>query len=383
MDPLVVIDKVREIIEKKVKNLHPDIEKKVINEVLKTNLKCKYKILQFIRKMLELPSVGSDKKIYWIKRGWSEEEADLKRVIKKMPTSPFKIENWLNKVNEITGELYTEEEALYKMRSFRKCNKEYWLEKGYSEIESKQLIKEFQKENSIKFIKKSFSNPEKYLGRTETQLKYWIEKGYSEVDAKEKLSYRQNTISLSKYVKRYGDELGLIKYKKRIDEISYTSSRDFYVDKYGDETGNLIYNEILSKRTVGFNKSSKEAFLFLLPIYKFIRNGGIEMSDVYWGVGSSNEWFIKNDKSIFFYDFFIKPLNIIIEYHGVAFHPKRGDENWISPHGVKYDFKIKIDDIKRELAVNSGFDYLYVYSDDNLKTKQIEFIEYIKTKLYK
>lgn len=383
MEPLVVIDKVREIIEKKVKNLHPDIEKKVINEVLKTNLKCKYKILQFIRKMLELPSVGSDKKIYWIKRGWSEEEADLKRVIKKMPTSPFKIENWLNKVNEITGELYTEEEALYKMRSFRKCNKEYWLEKGYSEIESKQLIKEFQKENSIKFIKKSFSNPEKYLGRTETQLKYWIEKGYSEVDAKEKLSYRQNTISLSKYVKRYGDELGLIKYKKRIDEISYTSSRDFYVDKYGDETGNLIYNEILSKRTVGFNKSSKEAFLFLLPIYKFIRNGGIEMSDVYWGVGSSNEWFIKNDKSIFFYDFFIKPLNIIIEYHGVAFHPKRGDENWISPHGVKYDFKIKIDDIKRELAVNSGFDYLYVYSDDNLKTKQIEFIEYIKTKLYK
>ena len=378
-----MINKVREIIEKKVKNLHPDVEKKVIDEALKTNLKCKYKILQFIRKMLELPSVGSDKKIYWIKRGWSEEEADLKRVIKKMPTSPFKIENWLNKVNEITGELYTEEEALYKMRSFRKCNKEYWLEKGYSEIESKQLIKEFQKENSIKFIRKSLSNPEKYLARTETQLKYWIEKGYSEVDAKEKLSYRQNTTSLSKYVKRYGDELGLIKYKKRIDKMSYISSRDFYVDKYGNETGNLIYNEILSKRTVGFNKSSKEAFLFLLPIYKFIRNEGIEMSDVYWGVGSSNEWFIKNDKSIFFYDFFIKPLNIIIEYHGVAFHPKRGDENWTSPHGVKYDFKIKIDDIKRELAVNSGFDYLYVYSDDNLKTKQIEFIEYIKLKLYK
>ena len=44
---------------------------------------------------------------------------------------------------------------------------------------------------------------------------------------------------------------------------------------------------------------------------------------------------------------------------------------------------ILIDDIKRELAVNSGFDYLYVYSDDNLKTKQIEFIEYIKLKLYK
>jgi hypothetical protein len=288
-----VINKVREIIEKKVKNLHPDVEKKVIDEALKTNLKCKYKILQFIRKMLELPSVGSDKKIYWIKRGWSEEEADLKRVIKKMPTSPFKIENWLNKVNEITGELYTEEEALYKMRSFRKCNKEYWLEKGYSEIESKQLIKEFQKENSIKFIRKSLSNPEKYLARTETQLKYWIKKGYSEVDAKEKLSYRQNTTSLSKYVKRYGDELGLIKYKKRIDKMSYISSRDFYVDKYGNETGNLIYNEILSKRTVGFNKSSKEAFLFLLPIYKFIRNEGIEMSDVYWGVGSSNEWFIK------------------------------------------------------------------------------------------
>lgn len=83
--------------------------------------------------MLGLPSVGSDKKIYWIKRGLSEKESNLKRVIKKI-------------------------------------------------------------------------------------------RRYSEVAAKEKSRHRQNTISLSKYVKRYGDELGLIKYKKRIDEISYTSS---------------------------------------------------------------------------------------------------------------------------------------------------------------
>ena len=53
MEPLVV-DKIKDIIEKKVKHLHPDKEQYIIDEVLRSNIKSKYKILQFIRKKLEL-----------------------------------------------------------------------------------------------------------------------------------------------------------------------------------------------------------------------------------------------------------------------------------------------------------------------------------------
>jgi hypothetical protein len=376
-----MIDKIKEVIDNKVKNLHPEVEKKVIESLLKTNLKCKYKILQYIRKILELPSVGSDKYSYWEKRGWSDEEIKEKRVIKKMPSSPMKIENWMKKINEKTGNLYTESEAIYKIKSFRKFNIEYWIERGFSKDESEIKVRQFQKENSEKFIKKSIQNPEKYLGRTQTQLQYWINKGFNEEESKSKLKERQDTNSLSFFIKKYGEIEGELKFNDRLNRYSYSSSRKFYTDKYGEEEGNNIYNEICSKRTVKINKSSKEAYHFLIPIYKNIRKSGIKIEDIYWGVGSSKEWFINSNKCLFFYDFMIKPLNIIIEYHGVSFHPKEGQTDWVSAYGDDYENKIKIDNLKKDLAESNGYKYFFVYSDEDIKTKQYEFIELIKKEI--
>ncbi len=375
-----MINKIKEVIESKVKNLHPDVEKKVINSLLETDLKSKYKILQHIRKILELPSVGSDKVSYWEKRGWSQEEIKKRRVVKKMPSSPMKVENWTNKINEKTGKLYTEEEASFKVKSFRKCNIEYWTERGYGEKDSEIKVKEFQKENSEKFIKKALDNPNKYIGRTQTQLQYWINKGFSKNESIDRLKTRQDTTSLSFFVNKYGDSEGLVKFNERLSQLSYTSSRQFYMDKYGEE-GDKIFNKIISKRIVGINKSSKEAYHFLIPIYKFIRSNGIDRDDIYWGVGSSKEWFIKLNKCLFFYDFTIKPLKIIIEYHGTSFHPKENDLDWNGIYGEKYDDKIKIDRLKKEVAESKGFKYFYVYSDDDLKTKQIELIELLKKEI--
>lgn len=138
---------------------------------------------------------------------------------------------------------------------------------------------------------------------------------------------------------------------------------------------------IILKRTVKINKSSKEAYNFLKPIYKYIRKNGIEISDIYWGVGSSNEWFINFDKSLFFYDFTIRPLKIIIDYHGISFHPKEDDLNWVSIYGDKYDDKIKIDKIKRKVAEENGFRYFTIYSDEDIKTKQKELIEILKKEI--
>lgn len=381
MDPLVVIDKIKYVIDNKVKNLHPEVEKKVIDELLKRNLKSNKKILQFIRATLELPSVGSDKRIYWIKRGWPEQEVEKKRIIKKMPSSPMKVENWLNKINEETGNFYTLEEATKKIKSFRKFNVEYWVQKGFSKDESEIKVKEFQKENNNKYIKKALENPDNYIDRTQTQIQYWIKMGFSQEEATQKLSQRQSTTSLAFFIKKYGEIEGLIKYNENIKRFSYTSSRKFYIDKYGEMEGNKIFDEILLKRVVKFNKSSKEAYNFLKPIYKFIRKNGIEINDIYWGVGSSNEWFINFNKCLFFYDFTIKPLKIIIEYHGTSFHPKDGDTSWVSIHGEKYDEKIKIDKLKKEIAEINGFTYFTVYSDEKISLKQQELIEIIKKKL--
>jgi hypothetical protein len=379
MDPFVVRDIIKKCIDEKIKNLHPQVEEMVMNEVLNLGLTAKHKIISYIRKRLELPKMGSDKKIYWEKRGWSEEEIDLRRIKKKMPSSPMKYENWLSKINEKTGNFYTIDEAKYKVKSFRKSNSEYWIVKGYSEEESLKKVKEYQKENSDKFVNKILTNPEKYTARTQTQIGYWLKKGYSSENAKLKLVERQNTTSIESLISSYGEEVGTIRYLKNIDRLKYTSSRNYYIDKYGDVEGNEIYGKILTKRVVPNSKSSKEAYYFFIPIYKYLRKNGIEKCDIYWGVGDSNEWFINFDNNIFLYDFTIKPFNIIIEYHGITFHPKEGQTEWKSIYGdIDYESKINLDKLKETYAIKKGFKYIKVFSDEDLKNKQNEIIEYIK-----
>lgn len=386
MEPLVVKEFIKKVIDDKIKNLHPDVEKMIIDEVLRTGFDKEYKIKYFIRERLKLPKVGSDKKLYWEKRGWSKEEIETKRIIKKMPSSPMKVDNWLNKINEKTGELYTKEEADYKIKSFRKLNKEYWLESGFSEEESLDKVKEFQKENSNKFIKKILENPENYTDRTETQLNYWIKKGYNLYDSEERLKKRQDTTSLEFHNNRYGEEDGLIRYNKRISNIAYTSSRKYYVDKYGIIEGNKLYDIRLKNRIVPMSKASKESFYFLKDIYKYLRKNGIDKSDIYWGVGHSNEWFINTGSNLFFYDFTIPKLNIIIEYHGKMFHPNPekilDKDNWKCLYsGLSYDIVLKSDMIKKQIAMDKGYEYITVYSDDNLYLKINEIIKKIDTKI--
>jgi hypothetical protein len=386
MAPLVVKEFIKKVIDDKIKNLHPDVEKMIIEEVLRTGFDKEYKIKYFIRERLKLPKVGSDKKLYWEKRGWSKEEIETKRIIKKMPSSPMKIDNWLNKINEKTGELYTKEEANYKIKSFRKLNSEYWLERGFSEEDSLNKVKEYQKENSDKFVKKILENPENYTDRTETQLNYWIKKGYDLDNSREKLKQRQDTTSIEFHHKRYGEEDGSVRYNKRITNIAYNSSRKFYVDKYGIIEGNKLYDVILHKRIVPICRASKESFYFLKNIYKYLRKNGIEKSDIYWGVGHSNEWFINKGSNLFFYDFTVPKLNIIIEYHGKMFHPnpeKVSDkESWKCLYsGLPYDIVLKNDLIKKQIAIDKGYEYLVVYSDDNLHLKINEIIKKIGKKI--
>jgi hypothetical protein len=65
----------------------------------------------------------------------------------------------------------------------------------------------------------------------------------------------------------------------------------------------------------------------------------------------------------------------------VSFHPKEGQTDWVSAYGDDYENKIKIDNLKKDLAENNGYKYFFVYSDEDIKTKQCELIELIKKEI--
>lgn len=380
---------IKMIIDDRIKNLHPDIEKIIIDDVLASELKAKHKIVSFIRKKLMLPKVGSDKRIYWEKRGWDEKDIDEKRILKKMPSSPMKWENWLLKINSKTGRVYTEEEAKYKVRSFRKLNIEYWIESGYSKEEANKKVREYQKENSNKFVNKILNNPEYYSGRTSTQLNYWINKGYNLEDAKEKLKKRQNLTSLDSFITRYGEEDGIAKYNLLSDLKKYNNSLDYYINKYGLSKGEELYNDLLKRRMVRISRASKESFKFFKNIYIYLRKNGINKNDIYWGVGHSNEWFVNFGGSVYFYDFTVPIINLVIEYHGIKFHPNDNDNDLDKKEwkclfsGISFYEKLKIDKFKKDIIIKNGFDYIEVFSNEDLEKKKSDIISIIDKKMSK
>ena len=97
---------------------------------------------------------------------------------------------------------------------------------------------------------------------------------------------------------------------------------------------------------------------------------------IYYGV--KNEYYI-NDARIYFYDFTIPELDLIIEYHGVGFHPNPNWDNlkwdaWRSTFN-KFDADkvFSFDQEKKMIAEKNGFMVIEIYSDEinNIDVKQM------------
>jgi hypothetical protein len=101
-----------------------------------------------------------------------------------------------------------------------------------------------------------------------------------------------------------------------------------------------------------------EKLLGLLAGYEY----GRIKSSVYDG-----EMFLtENREKYFFYDLCFRDLGIMVEYQGVAYHPKSLDLNFIPPYksmGSKLDVWNK-DRLKEDLARRNEFEVEYIWSDN-------------------
>lgn len=79
------------------------------------------------------------------------------------------------------------------------------------------------------------------------------------------------------------------------------------------------------------------------------------------------EMFLTEDrKKYYFYDLCFRDLKMMVEYQGVAYHPKSPDSDFIPPYksmGTKLDVWEK-DRLKEGLARQNGFDVEYIWSDN-------------------
>ena len=223
----------------------------------------------------------------------------------------------------------------------------YWIAKGFNEIDAKLKLSEFQKKCSSQID---------YSRRiTNTNINYFLNKGHSLEDSKNMLSERQKTINFEKYV-----------------------------EKYGDEIGTKLYNQKIENRNNYFGCSKKGYSNISQELFDRIKDCYIDSDNLFYAT-NNKEYSIKKSigNGYWLFDFTDLVNNKIIEFQGDIFHanPKKYKHDE-TPHPFYLEKKSsdiwKEDENKKNDAEKQNFKIHYVWYSEYLANKEKVFEDCIK-----
>jgi hypothetical protein len=272
---------------------------------------------------------------YWINKGYSKEEA-ANEISNQQKKSSKSVKTYHGKSKKMLKEKgYSDEEI--KRICLTPTNVEFWVNKGYSENDAKEIISKRQVESAKQV------DFEKRLLPSNTG--YWINKGYSKEEAKLKVSEHQTTFSKEICIKKYGEEEGLKRFTERQNKWSKSLT----------ENGNL---------KMGYSKISQELFYSILDECSI--NG---RENICFATHNGEFKLDKHSGGIWLYDFVDLNNNKIIEYNGDDYHgnPKKylAEDN---PHPFRKNITAQEmwDKDKRKLnrANEEGFEVLVIWDSE-------------------
>ena len=166
------------------------------------------------------------------------------------------------------------------IKTLRPCNIEYWVKNGYSEEEAIVQI-EGQKMVSLRGCIARFGEKEgtkkweeREVKRSEAgkkgsaNLQYWINKGYSEEEAKKLRSERQSTFTLEKCIQKYGEEEG----KKKFTERQIKWQKTLYLNGKLKSGYSEVSQELFFKLIEDVEINETNYFLFAKKGGEFVLN---------------------------------------------------------------------------------------------------------------
>ena len=270
----------------------------------------------------------------WIKNGLSEIES-LEKISQLQRENSLKnIKNRFKPTKENYRKLGYSEEEIYNF-SLTPAMLDFWIKKGYSETESKNMVKMNQS------FAASFVNFDKRL--LPSNIDYWINKGFDVDEAIINVKNHQNTFSKEICIKKFGEN-GIKVLNKR-NEKWFKTLKD---------NGNMLN---------GYSKISQELF------------NSLGHDENYFYATKNNEISLKKDNSLLYlYDFVDIKNKKIIEYNGDLFHanPKyfKDDDEY---HPFRHELasvKWEKDKKKIQVAKDLGYDVLIIWDSDYRKNKE-------------
>lgn len=315
---------------------------------------------------------------------------DAKKLLKENNKSPFYKESWNS-------------EEDYKKSQSR--NLDYYINK-YGKLQGELKYKEHINKISISNSLESYIN--KYgtidggkkfndisKSKDSMSLKYFLVKNrYDYGKALFEYEERKKSvdISLNNLIKKFGEEDGYRKHEDIIKKSKNTllnnpnyksicKSRGVtllkMIEKHGVLEGSKKYYDWKISCRVPIGKASKESMVVFKDLIEYLIDNNFEYDDIYIGMDNKNEFFLRENNDLFFYDFTILSKKIIIEYNGILFHPKNENSNWINPFN-KEDSKKAFDRQKKkiELAKKNNFKVLEIWSDEDYNLEKcLNFIK--------
>jgi len=148
------------------------------------------------------------------------------------------------------------------------------------------------------------------------------------------------------------------------------------------ENAKRLHEKRISDCNITRGKASKESLRIFEPLTKWLLEVGFLESQIFYGSGKHQERFLYDDvlRKVYFYDYsvFTEKSKVIIEFHGVKFHPKENEIHSFIPIFETSKSPLELfekDQSKKICALRNGYHYLELWSDeDNKLNKAKEFL---------
>jgi len=355
-----------------------NIENKEINSILeKFIIKYNHKLdksWQTVGKLLKdffkekeilFPKCNDMKPEFWSSRGWDNPREKISELCVNKPL-PHTKEYWIKKG-------YSEDEAKqmgfdYYHTSTTKnrllpTQLEYYTNQGMSEEEATTSLKKEQTKRTMHLVKKEEDNPELRKRRLWMNIEYYTNKGYSEevgYQLMEEKFKSRNIQTMKKLTQKFIDT-GFS------EEDALERAKNNYKKRANKTMATRIKN-----KSFGFQKASKQSLVFFKPLMDYLDKENIEY---HVGIEGNTEWFLASGTEYFYsYDFCIPSKKLLIEYNGEHVHPNpkmNKDEwhNWIHCWSKKSATECRELDLEKiKLAESKGYKVIEIFESDNINS---------------
>lgn len=296
----------------------------------------------------------------------------LKRYERFKNNSSITLEKYIEKYGEIDG-IKKWNELSYKKGSSNRVD--FYISKGYSEEEAKNIVYKKQKSASDgRYKNKNIDRTSfEYRCTFNTCLEFYLKRGYSKEEALEQIKERQNTFTLEKCIERHGEKKGIEIYNNRQKKWQETLKSKSIEEKM----------QIEKKKYNSIAFTSKSSVLFFDKLVDLLKEHNIVFDKIYYGNNEFLYW-DDNTKRVYFYDFVIPEIKYVCEYNGIKFHPKENmpkekQEEWRALYSNKtYEECMSFDKYKNSLMTNNGYVLDIVWEDDDINESYNKIIQNIK-----